>query len=208
VSAQERVSASTVEIAEDGFDDFGRRAKGGRKDKTAKEIAALARLQSNYGFLMNPQDAASALSESGKLGQFEDALESKKQPPPRSNHVSSNMSSHDNRGDRSSGQDRSDARRRGRYDDDKISRGPRDHDSSSGRRGGSRSRSGDRERDRGARDGRGSDRPGRDKDDDRYWKSDDREGGSRRRSRSREKDSSRGSRRDDNSSSRRDSNRY
>ena len=44
-----------VEIAEDGFDDFGRRAKKGKKDLQAKEAAALARLQANYGFLLDPK---------------------------------------------------------------------------------------------------------------------------------------------------------
>lgn len=51
---QSRVSTASVEITEDGFDDFGRRAKGRSDDKKAKEAAALARLQSNYGFLLNP----------------------------------------------------------------------------------------------------------------------------------------------------------
>lgn len=52
-----------------GFDDFGRRVKGGRKEKSAKEIAALARLQQNYGFLLNPESV---------MGQFDDSLEEKK----------------------------------------------------------------------------------------------------------------------------------
>jgi hypothetical protein len=38
---QERVSGTTVEVAEDGFDDFGRRVKGGKVDRKAKEAAAL-----------------------------------------------------------------------------------------------------------------------------------------------------------------------
>jgi hypothetical protein len=38
---QERVSLATVEVAEDGFDDFGRRVKGNRVDRKAKEAAAL-----------------------------------------------------------------------------------------------------------------------------------------------------------------------
>lgn len=55
---QGRVSAANVEITADGFDDFGRRAKGRAEDKKAKEAAALARLQSNYGFLLNPESMA------------------------------------------------------------------------------------------------------------------------------------------------------
>jgi hypothetical protein len=52
-----------------GFDDFGRRVKGGRQEKSAKELAALARLQQNYGFLLNPESV---------MGQFDDSLEEKK----------------------------------------------------------------------------------------------------------------------------------
>ena len=48
------MSNANVEITEDGFDDFGRRAKGRSDDKRAKEAAALARLEANYGFLLNP----------------------------------------------------------------------------------------------------------------------------------------------------------
>jgi hypothetical protein len=52
-----------------GFDDFGRRVKGGRQEKSAKELAALARLQHNYGFLLNAE---------GVMGQYDDSLEEKK----------------------------------------------------------------------------------------------------------------------------------
>jgi hypothetical protein len=38
--------------------------KGGRQEKSEKELAALARLQNNYGFLLNPGRVA---------GQFEDS---------------------------------------------------------------------------------------------------------------------------------------
>jgi hypothetical protein len=53
---QDRVSAASVEVDEDGFDDFGRRVKKGFKDIRAKELAALARLKENYGFLLPGAD--------------------------------------------------------------------------------------------------------------------------------------------------------
>lgn len=179
MSAQERVSASTVEIADDGFDDFGRRAKGGRKDKTAKEMAALARLQSNYGFLMNPLDAASA------LGQFEDAPEARMQPPIRANNpTNGNLS-----GARSSGgQDKSDSRRRVHGDDlstHTSHKDTRDSDRDRDRRRVSRSRSRERTDKEDSRRGGRSD----DRSDERYRKHHDRSDDSRRRSRSRERDS-------------------
>lgn len=46
---QERASAATVEVTEDGFDDFGRKKAAKSADKAAKEAAALARLQASYG---------------------------------------------------------------------------------------------------------------------------------------------------------------
>lgn len=54
---QERVSKATVEVDEDGFDDFGRRSKKTKEDRRLKEEAALKRLQSSYGFLL-PHDAS------------------------------------------------------------------------------------------------------------------------------------------------------
>ena len=36
-----KASIATVEVAEDGFDDFGRRVKGKKVDRKAKEAAAL-----------------------------------------------------------------------------------------------------------------------------------------------------------------------
>jgi hypothetical protein len=53
---QTRVSAAHTEVGEDGFDDFGRRIGKDMKDKRAKEAAALARLNFNYGVL---QDSSS-----------------------------------------------------------------------------------------------------------------------------------------------------
>jgi hypothetical protein len=40
-----------VEVAEDGFDDFGRKKSNKAADKAAKEAAALARLNATYGGL-------------------------------------------------------------------------------------------------------------------------------------------------------------
>ena len=88
---QNRVSAASVEVDEDGFDDFGRRVKKEKKDRSAKEAAALARLQHNYGFLSGDtgsagQDAfgsgtlTAGLVRAGnqgtvESGQFDDANE-------------------------------------------------------------------------------------------------------------------------------------
>jgi hypothetical protein len=58
---QERASKATVEVDEDGFDDFGRRAKKTKEDRRLKEEAALKRLQSSYGFLL-PHDENSSTS--------------------------------------------------------------------------------------------------------------------------------------------------
>ena len=61
---QERVAAATVEVDEEGFDDFGRRVKKETAvdDKKAKEEAALKRLQDKYKFLMpGCMDATEAL---------------------------------------------------------------------------------------------------------------------------------------------------
>ena len=50
---QDRAAATTIEISEDGFDDFGRRTmKSKQQDKRDKELAALARLNNVYGFLL------------------------------------------------------------------------------------------------------------------------------------------------------------
>lgn len=50
---QARMSASTVEVDEEGFDDFGRRVKkDARADRKAKEEAALARMQEKYKHLL------------------------------------------------------------------------------------------------------------------------------------------------------------
>lgn len=50
---QNRASAATVEIDEEGFDDFGRRVKKEKSaDKKAKEEAALKRLQEKYKYLL------------------------------------------------------------------------------------------------------------------------------------------------------------
>ena len=180
MSAQERVSASTVEIAEDGYDDFGRRAKGGRKDKTAKELAALARLQSNYGCLLNPQGGLSMMDEAQldprAQGRFDDALESK----PRA--------SLDNRreGDGESAQRGDGTVKTGRGGRDRSPVGDAPHrDKRDDRR---RSRS----RDKGdARDSRGggglSQRGSRNEDTSRGGRRGDREDG-RYRSRSRDRD--------------------
>lgn len=84
---QSRVSANNVEITEDGFDDFGRRAKGRSQDKLAKEAAALARLQQNYGFLLNPESLIEKNLISNDKSQFDDAVDTTTKPKAKSeNH--------------------------------------------------------------------------------------------------------------------------
>ena len=63
---QDRISAATVEIDEEGFDDFGRRVKKlSRTDRRAKEEAALLRLSDKYRHLL----PGSALLEGGVLSE-------------------------------------------------------------------------------------------------------------------------------------------
>ena len=62
--AQDRASSSVIEVAEDGFDDFGRRIKKNKVDKKAKEEAALARLNSSYATVINPLAALELLRNS------------------------------------------------------------------------------------------------------------------------------------------------
>mmetsp|Transcript_35394 Transcript_35394/g.45453 ORF Transcript_35394/g.45453 Transcript_35394/m.45453 type:complete len:218 (-) Transcript_35394:51-704(-) len=46
---QSRASGLSVEVDEEGYDDFGRRKKKAATDRKAKEAAALARLQASFG---------------------------------------------------------------------------------------------------------------------------------------------------------------
>ena len=48
---QDRAAATTIEVADDGFDDFGRRASKKEADKRAKEAAALQRLHGTFGIV-------------------------------------------------------------------------------------------------------------------------------------------------------------
>jgi hypothetical protein len=63
---QDRISTATVEIDEEGFDDFGRRVKKlSRTDRRAKEEAALLRLSDKYRHLL----PGSVLLEGGVLSE-------------------------------------------------------------------------------------------------------------------------------------------
>jgi len=64
--AQDRASSSVIEVAEDGFDDFGRRIKKNKVDKKAKEEAALARLNSSYATVIDPLAALELLKNTNK----------------------------------------------------------------------------------------------------------------------------------------------
>lgn len=72
---------ASVEVGEDGFDDFGRRVKragvdavsAGASEKNRlrreKELAALARLKTTYGFLL-PSSAADETGDEGIMGDL------------------------------------------------------------------------------------------------------------------------------------------
>ena len=94
---QERVSDAKNEIDEDGFDDFGRRINSRKVDKKAKEAAALARLKSAYGHLM---DDGAALYATTDLGTNIPSTE-----PLSSGVKRASPSSLDNKGDRSRDKD-------------------------------------------------------------------------------------------------------
>ena len=137
------MAATNVEITEDGFDDFGRRAKGRAEDKKAKEAAALARLQSNYGFLLNPE----TLINSGGAGNKADDLNTAPTQTSRRDHEKKRPSP-----DRRDDKRRSRSRSRERVKD----RDRRREDLSRDRNG--RPRTDDRGY--GARDSKGYDRDG------------------------------------------------
>ena len=165
---QDRVSAASVEITEDGFDDYGRRVKGRSSDKLAKEAAALARLQQNYGFLLDPKALIATGSASDKKNsQFENADESR---GTKSNKDPFAISSSRHR----SGSSRSRS--------PKKSSSTRDHETSSsnkyGPSGGDKDK--DRDRHKDSRSGARDEGRGRDKRDDKSH---------RDRSRSRERSS-------------------
>eukprot|EP00904_Undaria_pinnatifida_P010247 jgi/Undpi1/6352/HiC_scaffold_20.g08833.m1 len=70
---QDRASVATVEVDEDGYDDFGRKKIKALADKKAKEMAALARLRKSFGGGML---GGTSLAPTGKPpvpGQFDDA---------------------------------------------------------------------------------------------------------------------------------------
>lgn len=199
---QDRASSATLEITEDGFDDFGRRAKGGSYDRAAKEAAALARLSTNYSFLLDPKALASAASQSASSvpsnqsgagaghagGRFDDAdgdlprtripfAGSSSTVPvsstgPGSRGTGGEASSSSRGNVNGNGSERERDRERAREREADNKHGDRDRDRE--REGGGRDRERDRERDR-----------------DR-----DRESSRRERSRSRDRDRDSGRRRD------------
>jgi hypothetical protein len=200
---QDRVAGLAVEVAEDGFDDFGRRAKARASDKAAKEAAALARLHQSYGFLLDPAATASGTaiptitghstvsasvaglpkgnnSGGGSGGQFSDAADARGS---LSSHSSTPMKGGESGGGKSVNSKESDQNR--------LRDGQRDRDRSRDRY----SRGSSRDRDRyssSTRGGGGGDRDrrerSRDRDRDRRDRSRDRDRDRRDRSRSRERD--------------------
>jgi hypothetical protein len=77
---QERVAQSSVEVGEDGFDDFGRRVQSRVRGNSDKEQAALARLKQSYGLLFqgsseDHDDKADGERNAERIsGQFDDAM--------------------------------------------------------------------------------------------------------------------------------------
>jgi hypothetical protein len=174
---QERVAQSSVEVGEDGFDDFGRRVQSRVRGNSDKEQAALARLKQSYGLLFqgsseDPDDKADGERNAERIsGQFDDAMMS-----------GSNFNSNrrDDNGKNTDNESRSERRQDNKYaykerdrerprDSDKR-RDSRDRYDKEDRRGNNKDGynnrdNGDRERDRNDRRGQ-NDRP-RDRSRDR-----------------------------------------
>ncbi|CAN0444326.1 unnamed protein product, partial [Ectocarpus sp. 12 AP-2014] len=70
---QDRASVATVEVDEDGFDDFGRKKIKARADKKAKEDAALARLRKSFGGGILGGTSLAPVGKPPVPGQFDDA---------------------------------------------------------------------------------------------------------------------------------------
>ncbi|CAN0451640.1 unnamed protein product, partial [Ectocarpus sp. 8 AP-2014] len=70
---QDRASVATVEVDEDGFDDFGRKKIKARVDKKAKEDAALARLRKSFGGGILGGTSLAPVGKPPVPGQFDDA---------------------------------------------------------------------------------------------------------------------------------------
>jgi hypothetical protein len=174
---QERVAQSSVEVGEDGFDDFGRRVQSRVRGNSDKEQAALARLKQSYGLLFqgsseDHDDKADGERNAERIsGQFDDAMMS-----------GSNFNSNrrDDNGKNTDNESRSERRQDNKYaykerdrerprDSDKR-RDSRDRYDKEDRRGNNKDGynnrdNGDRERDRNDRRGQ-NDRP-RDRSRDR-----------------------------------------
>eukprot|EP01035_Chromulina_nebulosa_P018945 gene18945-24753_t len=86
---QDRASKASLEVDEEGYDDFGRRAKKTLIDKKIKEEAALKRLKQNYGFLM-----LESVDEDLQLGDSSD-----NKTTTTNNHESTKSNNHDNKMD-------------------------------------------------------------------------------------------------------------
>ncbi|CAM9435200.1 unnamed protein product [Ectocarpus sp. 4 AP-2014] len=69
---QDRASVATVEVDEDGFDDFGRKKIKARADKKAKEDAALARLRKSFGGGILGGTSLAPVGKPPVPGQFDD----------------------------------------------------------------------------------------------------------------------------------------
>jgi hypothetical protein len=178
---QERVAQSSVEVGEDGFDDFGRRVQSRVRGNSDKEQAALARLKQSYGLLFqgsseDHDDKADGERNAERIsGQFDDAMMS-----------GSNFNSNrrDDNGKNTDNESRSERRQDNKYADKERDRErdrerPRDSDKrrdsrdrydKEDRRGNNKDGynnrdNGDRERDRNDRRGQ-NDRP-RDRSRDR-----------------------------------------
>ena len=175
---QERVSTTTVEVAEDGFDDFGRRVKKTeRADRNAKAEAALKRMQEKYKHLLPHENVATdatdshagdnrKMNEEVTVTKREDIrrddskninkVDQDKRNKDRNSRDRDNRHNHNNSRDNDRNRDRSDNdRNRDRnYNSNSRNNGGKRDDSRSRRRSRSRSRSRSNSRNRRGYNGR------------------------------------------------------
>ncbi|CAM9258575.1 unnamed protein product [Ascophyllum nodosum] len=176
---QDRASVGTVEVGEDGYDDFGRKKIKARADKKAKEMAALARLQRSFGSSLLGATSLAPIAKPPVPGQFDDASPDPtvtkyddlgRPRPAGSSSDSGGRSQNGNRRDRD--RDRANDRE-GRASDRGRDRRDREKDRDKDRdRRRDRSRSRSRSRDR-SRDG-GKDKSRRRRSRSRSWSRDGR----------------------------------
>ena len=156
---QERASASlSVEIDQEGYDDFGRRVKKADTQVLSKEEAALKRLNQSYGFLLTgqlPQEIKNKVidkdNDKDKNRHSKDDRDDKNNRGKADNlYDKRGLGERDNKRNerRSRSRDRRDLRSRDRNDDGRNYRRSRSRDRNDNRKKERRSRSRDRRRSR------------------------------------------------------------